>query len=150
MMETENLAVLLFQGILKMNSFITFTMNSDVAKSFGITRGIFGTTAEPAFPYKQYALRLGASDNAVLTATGFVEGVGIIPQLLGFTEPGVYRAWVVTDPDLIPHHYHLAQRFKGWLNIYDDNYCVCKIEKTNKDIIVYRSGDFGTLIYIEQ
>lgn len=133
-----------------MNSFITFTMNSDVAKSFGITRGIFGTTAEPVLPYKQYALRLGASDNAVLTTTGFVASGGIMPQLLCFSEPGVYRAWVVTDPDLIPHHYYPALRFKGWLNIYDDNYCVCKIEKANKDIIVYRSGDFGTLIYIEQ
>jgi hypothetical protein len=150
MRKTESRAVLLFLGILKMNEFITFAMNSDVAKSFGITRGIFGTTDEPELPYKQYAMRLGASDNAALTTTGFVEGSGIMPQLLCFNEPGVYRAWIVTDPGLVPKYYRPAQRFKGWLNIYDDNYCVCKIEKTDKDIIVYRSGDFGILIYIEQ
>lgn len=111
--------------------------------------------------YKHHCLDLGMSDIAQLTMLGCRTN-GIIPEVLKFGGDGDYSAYLTSDRQEIPPHYSLVAEYecemsfgdkttskvKTWLKIYDDHNLVAEI--VAKKIEVYRAGDYGCLIYVEE
>lgn len=97
--------------------------------------------------YKQHTISLGSSDVALLMLLGF-KSDDLQPEILNLGGDGKYKAYVVFDSDCeIPSHYTLRTTFKKWLKVYDDEELVAHIKADT--INIYRSGDYGVLIHIE-
>lgn len=91
--------------------------------------------------YKDFRkIGLGFSDIAALV----LRGCDCIDEL-HFGGDGHYSAYLVTEEAEIGEHYKEVFRCHSWLWIYDDERCVCMIYAP--DIIVYRAGEMGCVIY---
>ena len=92
---------------------------------------------------------IGESDIATLILVGCRGEEGLKTEQLHFGEDGCYRAYIITEPDVvIGSHYKKAATFNHWLKIYDDDEKT--FEKHAKEINIYRAGDFGCIIQIIQ
>lgn len=98
--------------------------------------------------YKNNVLKLGGSDIACLTLRGMSKATGCLSlELLNIGGDGSYSGYIVEDISLIPEYYKKVSEFKSWLDIIDDDGVVAKIRGDKMEI--YRAGDYGILIYIE-
>ena len=99
--------------------------------------------------YKRTRESLGSSDIAALVAVGI--GDGVETEAIPYGADGSYSAYIVRDRNLVPGHYRVAWATTEWLRIYDDAGLAWKSspEDQGKAFTIYRAGDFGTIILIE-
>lgn len=115
--------------------------------------------------YKKESIYIGSSDAAFLTVVGCTTD-GVKAEILQFGGDGSYNAYIVRNFRDIPAHYHLVMEFEtfkqfynmdgtrgevclldSWVKIYDDTSMTASLR--GKRIRVYRAGDYGALINIE-
>lgn len=97
--------------------------------------------------YKENTISLGYSDIASLVVVGYIEGKGAVPEMLSLGGDGTYKGYIVTKPEMVPEHYKKVLEYKSWIRIYDDTQMVYSVNADK--ISVYRAGDFGILILVE-
>ena len=91
--------------------------------------------------YKDFGkIYIGSSDIASITLRS-PDGLGDIH----FGGDGSYDAYLVTEPAEIGSHYTEEFRAHHWLWIYDDEKKT--VEVIAPEIIVYRAGEMGCIIY---
>lgn len=95
--------------------------------------------------YKDKSESIGCSDIATLLFFGLDKDYEFVTKAMHYGGDGRYKAYIVNDKALIPDHYKLEASFEHWLRIYDDDEKTLEIKADH--IEVYRSGDYGTLIY---
>ena len=91
--------------------------------------------------YKEFEkISLGGSDGAAIIMASY-------PKLeyLFFGGDGKYKAYFINEEIELPAHYTKQAEFENWVRIYDDDERMVTIEA--KYIEIYRSGEFGCLIY---
>lgn len=93
--------------------------------------------------YKERKEYIGSSDIAELTLRN--EGK---TQPLHFGEDGSYYAYIICGEYDIPSHYTEVARFKGKVDILDDDGFVVFYEA--EEVVVYRAGEFGCIIQMKE
>lgn len=93
--------------------------------------------------YKERKEYIGSSDIAELTLRS--EGK---TQPLHFGEDGSYYAYIICGEYDIPSHYTEVARFKGKVDILDDDGFVVFYEA--EEVVVYRAGEFGCIIQMKE
>jgi hypothetical protein len=112
--------------------------------------------------YKNETIYLGESDAAFLTVVGITTD-GVKAEILNMGGDGTYSAYIVRNwQGLLPEHYRRVMSFVcytqfgsgeivnlgTWVKFYDDHGHVTELR--GKRISIYRAGDYGILIHIEE
>lgn len=116
--------------------------------------------------YKKESVYLGISDVASLTVVGCTTD-GLRAEILKMGGDGEYHAYIVRNWDgLLPSHYTTAMKFRcfqqfynadgsrgdalsveTWVKIFDDSGKMTEFRA--KEISIFRAGDYGILIHLQ-